>query len=160
MRWLLLLLLVGCIEERESPRDQPLAKPQLAPVAETPNPNTTTFKVSWDNVRATDGCFFFSGPNGRDDQLVDTAVFERNGTELTVTINKKVVFKGSLTKDGFSVARKSQHDYGGPWTVDESIAGPRPVEGSLRASYRYNECEQGTKCPNQCTITGTIVFTR
>ena len=159
MRWLLPLLLVGCIEDRDSPRDTPIAKPQLAPVAENPGQNTTTFKLAWQDVRSTSGCFFFSGPNGRDDQLVGTALFERNGTELTVTINK-AVFRGTITKDGFSVTRKSRHDYGGPWDVDEAIAGPRPVEGSLRASYRYNECELGTKCPNNCSIQGTLVLTR
>ena len=161
MRCLLLLLLVGCIEDRDSPRDKPLARPQLAPLAENPAPpsTTATYKVSWQDVRTTSGCFFFSGPDGRDDQLVGTAVFERNGSELTVTINK-VVFRGVLTKDGFSVARKSRHDYGGPWDVDETIAGPKPVEGSLRAIYRYNECELGTKCPNTCSIQGTLVLTR
>jgi hypothetical protein len=159
MRWWLPLLLVGCIEDRESPRDKSL--PKLAPVTEQPTPqqNTTTFKVSWQDVQATTGCFFFSGPNGRDDQLVGSAVFERNGSELTVTINK-IAFRGTIGKDGFSVIRKSHHDYGGSWEVDESISGPRPAEGALRASYRYNECEKGTRCPNQCTINGTIVFSR
>jgi hypothetical protein len=159
MRWLLPLLLVGCIEDRESPRAD-RARPQLAPVTENPAPsNTTTFKVAWEDVVTTNGCFFFSGPNGRDDQLVGTAVFQRNGSELKVTINN-VVFRGTLRDDGFSVSRKSRHDYGGPWEVDETITGPRPVEGSIRATYRYTECEQGTKCPNICTIKGTIVFSR
>ncbi len=159
MRWLLPLLLVGCIEDRESSRDRPT--PKVAPVTEQPAPpqNTTTFKVAWQDVQATTGCFFFSGPNGRDDQLVGNAVFQRNGSELAVTINK-VVFRGTIHKDGFTVTRRSSHDYSGPWVVDEVISGPRPAEGALRATYRYNECEKGTKCPNQCTIDGTIVFSR
>ena len=121
---------------------------------------TGNWKVSWENVKTeTDGCFFFSGPDGRDDKLVGEASIVRDGDLLAIHFGK-VVFRGRTTPQGFTVSRKSEHDFNGSWNVTEVISGKR-LESPIRAHYRYNECQVGdAECPGQCTINGTIVFKR
>jgi len=180
MRVLLVVLVAGCLEPQDKPesspapvsvvhRDAPRGRLAEAPAVEMPmpvadkpptatGPTSSVAQVTWAAVSSTNGCFFFSGPDGRDDKLIGDARFSRDGDQLTLTIDK-VVFRGRITNLDFVVTRRSRHDYDGPWNVDEKITG-KLLEGRIDARYRYHECEVGTKCPGPCTIDGTIVFRR
>jgi hypothetical protein len=105
-------------------------------------------------VTATDGCFFFSGPNGRDIQLTGFATVSQSGTEVAIHF-AQTVFRGKLTDGGFEVTRRSEHDYSGKWTIDENIRG-KFASGGVVARYRYNECQDGGACPGTCSIDGEL----
>lgn len=112
-------------------------------------------KVVWGKVTSTDGCFFFSGPNGRDIQLTGYATISQVGSELTIQFDQ-TAFRGELTDGGFEVTRRSQHEFGGKWTIDEKIRGKLTPGGGAVARYKYNECQDGTACPGRCTIEGEL----
>ena len=110
----------------------------------------------------TDGCFFFSGPEGRDDQLVgDVKVetVEREGERIRVRIGT-ASFDGTYARGELVLSRTSQHDFNGPWSATETIRG-RQTGNRLDARYAYTECERAAKeCPGRCTISGDLVFSR
>jgi hypothetical protein len=135
-----------------------ITSPTTEPAAEPEPQATGNWRVSWENVKATEGCFFFSGPSGRDDRLVGEARIVRDGQLVAIHI-AKVTFRGSLTDLGFVVTRQSRHEYDGPWDVSERISGTS-FDSPIRARYRYSECEVGKACPGECTIDATIVFKR
>lgn len=138
---LLLVVLAGC---------------DHAAAQNAPKPAPKRLKVAWSKVKATPGCFFFSGPDGRDIQLTGMAMLSQSGTEVTLTF-AKATFRGSLTDGGFEVTRRGAHDFDGPWTVEENIRGGFAGTGVV-ARYRYTECQQGTKCPNTCTIEAELAL--
>jgi hypothetical protein len=120
---------------------------------------TNNWRISWHNIVTEDeGCFYFSGPDGRDNKLVGEASIVRDGDMLAIHIGK-AVFRGTVNDSGFAVTRQSRHDYNGPWDVTERITGTS-LQNPVRARYRYNECEVGTRCPGKCTIDAGMVFTR
>jgi hypothetical protein len=115
--------------------------------------------VHWSQLGpAARGCFFFSGPSGRDDQLTGPANVERNGDAVSITIGA-AVFIGTFHDNELRAARKSRHDFGGTWTVTETLHGFYR-DGLMTAAYHYSECTAGLPCPDRCTLDGTITFPR
>lgn len=119
--------------------------------------------VRWSNVVRTSGCFFFSGPAGRDDQLVGDVVIEtveRDGEQIRMRIGT-ATFAGTYANGTLQLKRTSKYDYGGPWTTTETIIGQAKDDQPLVARYTYHECEVASKkCPGQCTITGDLAFSK
>ncbi|MBA2544218.1 MAG: hypothetical protein H0V17_31530 [Deltaproteobacteria bacterium] len=124
--------------------------------AEAKPPTPKRLRVEWSNVKTTaPGCFFFSGPKGRDIQLTGTATVERSGTEVAIVFSQ-ATFRGELTDGGFVVTRRGTHDFDGPWTVKETIRG-RFVDGAVLSRYHYEECQDGADaCPGECMIDGDL----
>ncbi len=161
-RAITLLLLVACSSSED--RTEAPAAPVRAPVvAEAPAPAVRPpVTVHWSSVVRTDNCWFFSGPEGRDDQLVgDVRVetVEREGERIRVRIGT-AIFEGTYGHGELILGRSSEHDFSGAWSATEVIRGQ--LNGSrLEAKYRYEECELATKhCPGRCTITGDLAFSR
>ena len=117
---------------------------------------TTTNRVTWHDIKAADGCFFFSGPEGmgRDDNHGRKATIRRSGAEIVVAF-EKTRFRGRIKKSGrFSAVRKAKYEYSGAqWETTETISG-HWRGGKLDGRYSYEECdptgEEG--CPTNCTI--------
>ena len=163
-------LLVACSSKSED-KPTPIAKRDVAPLPEPEKPRVDPPRppapsqartVRWSNVTRTEGCFFFSGPDGRDDQLVGDVVVEtveREGASIKLRIGT-ATFDGTYESGELSLARKSKYDYNGPWQTTETIRG-RLVDGVLAANYAYEECELAVnQCPGHCTVTGTLTFAR
>jgi hypothetical protein len=112
--------------------------------------------LHWDHVATTADCFYFSGPEGRDDALVGTAVVERDDTRVKVTINT-ATFEGSYREGTLDLMRISSHEFDGPWLAFETLHGS--VRGGvMTAHYRYTECEVARECPGRCALTGEVTF--
>ena len=140
-----------------------------APTTEAPPPSSVPkgpLRIAWANVTGTDGCFFFSGPDGRDDRLVGEVVVQaaaeaaaREGTPLLLRIGT-ARFEGSLVGGTLELVRRSTHEFDGRWEVHETMRG-RMRDGELRATYRYEECQVGAAaCPDRCTLTADVVIRR
>ncbi len=120
-------------------------------------------KIEWTKVDATRDCFFFSGPDGRDDKLVGEVHVEAidrgaEGARVSLRIGT-ALFNGSYIDGQLSVSRSSQHDFGGPWAVTEHVNGTLR-DGRIHASYSYQECDRRTHaCPGRCKINRTLEFT-
>ncbi|CAN5837935.1 hypothetical protein BH11MYX3_BH11MYX3_47280 [soil metagenome] len=155
------LVLLGC-SNNEDHTEVPAPAP--APeIAAPPSPRVRPpVTVHWSNVVRTDNCWFFSGPEGRDDQLVgDVRVetVEREGERIRVRIGT-ATFEGTYARGQLALGRSSDHDYNGAWSTTEVIRG-QLTGRRLEARYRYEECEIATRtCPGRCTITGDLVFSR
>jgi hypothetical protein len=108
----------------------------------------------WSHVSETNGCWFFSGPDGRDSRLAGEVGVEITGDVARVWF-ANAVFEGSLRDGQLDVGRVSTHDFESTWTVTERIHGSFQ-DGELAATYDYSECEAGTQCPNRCTIIGEL----
>ncbi len=166
-RHLVRMIVVGvtaCGDSREPPAPPPSRPPEpVAPRAEVaPESTPPRVTVRWQNVTRTDGCFFFSGPEGRDDQLVgDVKVetVEREGDQLRLRIGT-AVFEGTYARGVLELSRAATYDYNGPWRTTERIRGA--MQGDrLSAHYAYEECDLTTKaCPGNCTVSGELVFSR
>lgn len=153
VRFALLMIALAACEPAYGESSDP-----AKPMTETkPAPKSAKVRIEWSNVRVTDGCFFFSGPDGRDDKLVGTATVTRDKTEVKIDF-ATATFRG-VTRETVTVAtRVSEHDFGGPWTVNEVIRG-RFLEGGFTGQYRYSECEQSAKrCPGPCVIEADIAL--
>ena len=109
--------------------------------------------TTWSNVLTPrDTCFYFSGPRGRDTQLVGDAVLERDGDKVTMTWGN-VAFTGTYRDSVLELQRRSTHQYSGQWTTTEVIKGEYRAEtGTVTAKYHYEECEQHKPCPGPCHI--------
>lgn len=108
--------------------------------------------VTWDDLRATEGCFFFSGPMelGRDDHLgvqADVAL----GPVVTVSFGPHV-FRGA---QGEPLVRQSGHHFGGTWSVRETLQGEWDADG-FAGTYRYQERERGAAEWGRCAITAHL----
>lgn len=113
-------------------------------------PDAFACNTSWIDVKAKDGCWFFSGPSGRDTKLAGRARLTVDGDYVKLYWNG-ATFEGSVQAAGeLSLARRATHHFGGAWTVDETIVGTL-VGTSLSGQYHYEECSR-TKCPSECTI--------
>jgi hypothetical protein len=106
-----------------------------------PQPN-----VVWADVVATEGCFFFSGPQqlGRDTDLGSMASFTADRTALSF---------GSVrfTGDEGTYTRTQTHRFGGPWVIEETIAG-HWEEGVFVGVYAYREREATATAWGRCRI--------
>ena len=155
MRVFVLFVLGAC----NDPRPKPAPKPAPVPVQASPRPPvrvTARQSVTWGQVEASDGCFFFSGPEGTDDRLTGTASIERSGEHITLTIDR-AVFEGVYRDGALDVMRVSSHQYEGAWLAFERMHGDYK-DGHMIVRYRYNECELAGECPGRCTIAGEIIF--
>ena len=103
-------------------------------------------------------CFYFSGPDGRDDQLTGPVHVERNGDDVTLSIGT-AIFTGTYQAGELYAERHSNHDFYGAWTVTETIHG-RYLEGIMRARYHYAECSRTEPCPGHCTLDANLAFRR
>jgi hypothetical protein len=131
------------------------ATAHAAPAPSTP---FATLTARWSNIRGTGACFYFSGPSGRDNQLVGDVTVERSGDRAILHIGG-ATFAGTYRDGELAVTRHSVHDYGGRWTVDETIRG-RYLERLMRATYHYEECQDGDTCPGTCVLDARLVFAR
>jgi len=150
----LLLVAVAC--------DAP-PKPAPAPAPPPPPPTsvanvTTSVELQWSNVVQTDGCFFFSGPDGRDDRLQGTATLERNGTSIRLRVGT-AEFDGTYRGSELTLLRVSPHQFDGDWLALETINGTY-TEKVMRATYRYHECQAAVQCPGRCEIRADLVLAR
>jgi hypothetical protein len=155
--------LLACSSGEDVPAPAPVTAPAVpAPLPPREPAVRPPVTVHWANVVRTDDCFFFSGPEGRDDQLVgDVKVetVEREGERIQVRIGT-ASFDGTYARGELVLSRTSQHDFNGPWSATETIRG-RQTGNRLEARYAYTECELATKaCPGRCTISGDLVFSR
>jgi hypothetical protein len=130
-------------------------------VTDKPKPSKakpTRLEIAWSNITLGEpGCFYFSGPEGRDDKLAGTALVERNSGGITITVGK-AVFRGAVDGSVITLTRQSTHDHDGPWLVKESIKGTL-VEGGIRARYHYEECElAANECPGPCTVDADLAL--
>jgi hypothetical protein len=108
--------------------------------------------VSWDDIRATEGCFFFSGPLelGRDDHLGVEATITP-GPVTTVAFGPHT-FRGPR---GEPLVRESGHDFQGAWVVRESLRGTWSADG-FAGTYRYQEREHRDEGWGRCAITAHV----
>jgi hypothetical protein len=133
-------------------------EPTPAPAEPAGRAPYATLTPRWSEIRTFDGCFYFSGPQGRDDQLTGPTRVERDGQHVILHIGN-AVFTGTYVAGELDVKRRSVHDFGGPWNVDETIHG-RYLDGVMVGKYHYNECEQSTPCAGGCQIDAKITFMR
>jgi len=162
--WVVPVLVAGCHGSSDKPADQPAPSP-APPADATPEPGVSPARglaIRWLDVRATGSCFYFSGPDGRDDKLVGAVtVIDRaelgDGT-ITIAING-VPFEGTYRNKQLAVKRVSEHVFGGPWTATEEIRGTF-TDRDLVGTYSYRECEHGQPCPGRCTLDADIRFER
>jgi len=121
-------------------------------------PPLAKLRIDWSNIVTQSDCFYFSGPEGRDDHLEGDVTVDRNGSDVRLRIGDEI-FTGTFRDNELAVQRQSSHDFGGPWNVTEIIRG-RYREGLMRARYHYEECELGQACPGRCTIDAKLSFVR
>lgn len=140
----------------------PAARPVPSKPLSPPSAPTGPLRIEWTHIVSTPGCFFFSGPDGRDEQMVGevkVATAELEGTTFRVRVGT-AVFEGTYSAGALDLVRDSEHDFDGPWKTHETLRG-RQVDGELRATYRYEECKVGsTECPEHCTISANATFRR
>ncbi len=159
-----LLLLAACSSKSDPPpAPAPIAaRDAAAREVRAVDAGPVRLTVHWSDVRRTTGCFFFSGPEGRDDQLVGDVVVEtveREGVKIVIKIGT-ATFAGTYDRGELSLTRSGSYDYNGPWRTTEKIVGTKSGD-TLSAHYTYEECElRGSDCPGHCTIRGTLTFSR
>ncbi len=167
MRASVLVLLTACSSKspESAPTDRGSATRVEPPAGTVPRATPTTpgpYQIHWSNVEAVDNCFFFSGPDGRDDRLVGEVrveTVELEGSALRIRIGE-TVFEGTYVSGTIDLVRDSTHEFDGTWKTHETLRG-RQIEGELRATYRYEECELATgECPGRCTITADVTILR
>ncbi len=157
MRWLAALGLIAC-DPSTAPRDEPA--PVVPVVVSKPKP-TAPLRIRWVDVRDTPPCFYFSGPDGRDDKLIGDVTVDRaelGDGNIALTING-VTFRGVFRDRELTVKRTSEHTFGGAWTATEEIHGTF-VDSTLIGTYSYRECEHDNQCPGHCTIDADIRLER
>jgi hypothetical protein len=145
-------LALGC-----GPSDPPPA-PHPLPTPAARAPRLATLTARWSELATVNGCFYFSGPDGRDDRLTGPVQVDRTGEAVTLTIGT-ATFTGTYKLGELYAERHSRHDFGGAWTVTETIHG-RYLEGVMRARYHYAECARDQPCPGHCAIDATLAFVR
>src|SRR5262245_1520197 len=100
---------------------------QAAPEPPPPPPSpaargATSVQLQWSNVVTTDGCFFFSGPDGRDDLLQGRAALERDGSKISLSVGS-ARFEGVYRGHKLDLVRVSPHEFDGNWLALETIDG-------------------------------------
>lgn len=160
MRWFLWVVLAACGSEAAPPPPVATAEPVTAE-AEAPDPPAPVrdHQLEWTQiVEANPGCFYFSGPTGRDDRLVGRARLERTASGVRLEV-AGVTFDGTLANGEVRLRRESRHVFDGPWQVEETIVG-RYSDSVLVAHYAYDECQIGRHCEHSCVLTGTLRVSR
>ena len=127
------------------------------------SPRATTrfaapLQIEWGDVQTTDGCFFFSGPEGRDNPLTGMALLEEDGERVRLTIGD-AEFVGAQRGGTADLIRVSPHDFGSRWLAFESLHGSYH-ERAMTMRYRYRECQADQACPGRCVIAGDVTFIR
>jgi hypothetical protein len=143
-------------------RSSTIAEPfkETSPLPEKPVLNAEATAVgdwatTWSAVSSPSGCFFFSGPAGRDTPLTGPAQLTFDG-EYAKLVWGGATFEGSVHAGAFSLARHAQHTYGGEWTVTETLVGTMRDHTAV-AKYHYQECSTA-ECPGRCTIDADLAL--
>src|ERR1043165_3954948 len=113
-------VIVGCADPVAAPPPPPPPTPAPMPVG--PVQVTARQNVHWSHVESTDGCFFFSGPDGSDDRLIGDATIEREGSHVKLRIGG-ALFEGTYREGELDLMRISPHNYDGPWLTFERMHG-------------------------------------
>ena len=165
MRRAVFLVALAACSAREDDREAapvpvpvPQAPPAPAPAPRPTQPSDYQFTVEWSEIKATEGCFFFSGPDGRDDKLGPHVEVRREEPDRVELRFGSAVFSGTARNGELEVTRDSSHDFDGRWTVTERIHGRAREEREMHARYRYQECEVGQHCPGTCRIDAKLVL--
>ena len=116
--------------------------------------NRVDMRTGWSDVATVGDCWYFSGPTGRDTRLAGPITLARDGDKVTATIGG-ATFTGTYRDSELDLARDATHHFDDLWTTHERIHGAFK-SGKITAHYHYEECEQGTHCPNHCTIEATL----
>jgi hypothetical protein len=135
---------------RELAPPQPVAPAPAAAVVR----NKVDMRTGWNDVATVGDCWYFSGPTGRDTRLAGPITLARDGDKVTATIGG-ATFTGTYRDSELDLARDATHHFDDVWTTHERIHGAFK-SGKITAHYHYEECEQGTHCPNHCTIEATL----
>jgi len=156
---LALVACAACSQADPPPPPAPtVAPPEIVAPAPPPVPavvkNRVDMRTAWTEVAASDGCWYFSGPNGRDTRLSGPITLARDGDKVTATIGG-ATFVGTYRDSELDLARDATHRFDDLWTTHERIHGSFR-SGKITGHYHYEECEQGTRCPNHCTIEATL----
>ena len=133
---------------------------EAPPAAAPPPPSEFRFTAAWSKVVASQNCFFFSGPDGRDDKLVGTIIVRRDEPDRIELRFGDAVFTGTATNGELNAVRESTHDSEGTWRVRETLKGRIRAEREMHAKYRYEECQVGAPCPGQCRIDAELTFAK
>lgn len=129
------------------------APPSLAPAAAVVR-NKVDMRTGWSDVATVGDCWYFSGPTGRETRLAGPITLARDGDKVTATLGG-ATFTGTYRDSELDLARDATHRFDDLWTTHERIHGAFK-SGKITAHYHYEECEQGTHCPNHCTIEATL----
>ena len=157
------MVLVGCVACGTSSDPAPAAAPArevALPQNAAPPPapavvrNRVDMRTGWSDVATVGDCWYFSGPTGRDTRLAGPITLARDGDKVTATIGG-ATFTGTYRDSELDLARDASHHFDDLWTTHERIHGAFK-SGKITAHYHYEECEQGTHCPNHCTIEATL----
>jgi hypothetical protein len=160
--------------ERGGTAGDPAVAPAASPCPDAPAAGARDVTVAWSDVRASQSCFFFSGPGalGRNDRLGGRARLDLRDGRAVLDFGGGVRFTGSAG-ERVTLARTSEHDFQGTWRVTERITGTwqAGVERHLdtpcteaprvaAAQYSYAECDTAnpSSCPGPCTITATLTI--
>jgi hypothetical protein len=148
------VVLAACSSEAATP------PPPVAPEAEADEPAPLRdHDLQWTQiVESNPGCFYFSGPTGRDNRLAGRATLERSATGVRLEVGG-AQFDGTLANGEVRLRRESRHEFDGPWQAEETIVG-RYTDGVLIAHYVYDECQLGRRCRHDCILTGTLRVSR
>jgi hypothetical protein len=176
MRWLWVVL-VACDSGSAAPPAPPPAPPEpAAPAAPAPAaPATQTggggapapapvptqrgnMHSHWSHIVTVDDCWYFSGPEGRDNRLAGDVELERSGDKIHMQWGN-ASFDGTFKAGELDLERTTTHEFGDPWSATEHIHG-KYIEGAIHAKYTYKECERGTACPNKCSIDAELDLSR
>lgn len=157
--WRLAFAMVVACGQGDAPEPPPALPPP--PVVAAPPPpapavvrNKVDLRTAWTDVAASAGCWYFSGPNGRETRLAGPITLVRDGDKVTATIGG-ATFTGTYRDSELDLARDATHRFDDLWTTHERIHGAFE-SGKITGHYHYEECEQGTRCPNHCTIEATL----
>lgn len=120
--------------------------------------------VRWGAPQTTPGCFFFSGPGelGRDDHLGEAARLVASDRDVRLAFDTGPELAGGAplgrsTPDVTVLGRASHHEFGGRWTVRESLTLTRVDEQTFRGTYHYDEIAPDSAVPGECHIDVAVV---
>ncbi|GEM_PF-3010915 len=115
------------------------------------------YRATWANVHSRPStCWFFSGPAGRDTPLGEHVEVRIESQHAWVTWST-AAFEGTWGDRSIDVLRLATHSYQGTWVISERLRGT-VKEKSIHARYAYEECQEGTTCPGECTITADVLL--
>ena len=164
MRLVVWVVLAACSSDAATPPPATRTAPKVESEVELeepapPRPPPRDHDLQWTQIVETNpGCFYFSGPTGRDNRLVGRARLERMATGVRLEVGG-AQFDGTLANGEVRLRRESRHQFSGAWQAEETIVG-RYTDGVLIAHYVYDECQLGRRCRHDCILTGTLRVSR